>query len=58
MFVNNGRLTHTIAAEDGSWKSGPLPPARSFYVTFDKPGNYQYRCTEHPWAIGVVTVEP
>jgi plastocyanin len=58
MFVNNGRTTHTVAAEDGSWKSGPLAPARSFYVTFDKPGTYQYRCTDHPWAIGLVTVEP
>ena len=57
MFVNNGRLTHTLAADDGSWKSGLLGPARSFYVTFDKPGTYQYHCTDHPWAIGLVTVE-
>jgi quinohemoprotein ethanol dehydrogenase len=58
MFVNNGRLTHTLAADDGSWKSGLLGPARSFYVTFDKRGTYQYHCTDHPWAIGLVTVEP
>jgi plastocyanin len=58
MFVNNGRLTHTLAAEDGSWKSGTLGPAKSFYVTFDRPGAVRYRCADHPWAIGLVTVEP
>jgi plastocyanin len=58
MFVNNGRLTHTLAAEDGSWKSGTLGPAKSFYVTFDRPGEVRYRCVDHPWAIGLVTVEP
>jgi len=57
MFVNNGRMTHTLAAQDGSWTSGRLGPAKSFYVTFDKPGTYRYSCTEHPWAVGQVTVE-
>jgi alcohol dehydrogenase (cytochrome c) len=57
MFVNNGRLNHALAAEDGSWKSGPLAPARSYYVTYSKPGVYRYLCTDHPWAVGQVTVE-
>jgi plastocyanin len=57
MFVNNGRMTHTLAAEDGSWKSGSLGPAKSFYVTFDRPGVVRYHCIDHPWAIGQVTVE-
>ncbi len=57
MFVNNGRMVHTVTARDGSWTSGPLAPAKSFYVTFDKPGTYLYHCTDHPWAIGQVTVE-
>src|SRR5204862_2258559 len=48
MFVNNGRIPHTIAANDGSWNSGSLGPAKSFYVTFDKPGTYLYSCTDHP----------
>jgi outer membrane protein assembly factor BamB len=58
MFVNNGRIRHALAARDGSWTSGPLPPAKSYYVGFDAPGTYLYHCTEHPWAIGQVTVEP
>ena len=58
MFVNNGRITHTVAARVGGWSSPSLDPARSFYVTFDEPGTFIYRCTEHPWATGAVIVEP
>jgi alcohol dehydrogenase (cytochrome c) len=58
MFVNNGRIRHTLAARDGSWSSGPLPPAKSFYVQLATPGTFLYHCTEHPWAIGQLTVEP
>ena len=58
MFVNNGRIPHTIAANDGSWNSGSLGPAKSFYVTFDKPGTYLYSCTDHPWAVGQPCSDP
>ena len=58
MFVNNGRLRHTLAARDGSWNSGALPPAKSFYVQLNTAGTFLYHCTEHPWAIGQLTVEP
>ncbi len=57
-FVNNGTMTHTIAARDGSWTTEALAPAMSGYVTFDEPGTFLYHCTEHPWAIGEITVEP
>jgi alcohol dehydrogenase (cytochrome c) len=56
-FVNNGRITHTIAAEDGSWTVGPLQQAQSGYATFSRPGTYLYMCKEHPWAIGQITVQ-
>jgi plastocyanin len=58
MFVNNGRIPHTLAAQDGSWKSERLAPARSHYVTFSTPGPQSYYCVDHPWAIGIVTVVP
>ena len=58
MFVNNGRIPHTVAAQNGVWTTGTLAPARSFYVTFDEPGTFIYHCTDHPWANGQVTVEP
>ena len=56
-FVNNGELSHTIAARDGSWSTGTLQPAMTGYVTFDEPGTFLYHCTDHPWAIGEITVE-
>ena len=57
-FVNNGELAHTVAARDGSWTAGTLEPATWGFVTFDGPGTFVYHCTEHPWAIGEITVEP
>ena len=55
-FVNNGEEAHTIAARDGRWSTGTLAPAMSAYVTLDQPGTFLYHCTDHPWAIGEVTV--
>jgi len=55
---NNGRLTHTIVAEDGSWTTGTLGPLDVGTVTFDKPGTYTYICKEHPWVYGQIIVEP
>ena len=51
------RWPHTIAARDGSWSTGTLPPTLTGYVTFDEPGMFLYDCTDHPWAIGEITVE-
>ena len=56
-FVNNGQVAHTIAARDGSWSTGPIDPAMSAYVTLEAAGTFLYHCTDHPWAIGQVTVE-
>jgi PQQ-dependent dehydrogenase (methanol/ethanol family) len=55
---NNGRMVHTIVAEDGSWTTGPLQPLDIGTVTFDKPGTYTYICKEHPWVYGQIIVEP
>jgi len=57
-FRNNGRMTHTIVAEDGSWTAGTLSPLDIGTVTFDKPGTYTYICKEHPWTYGQIIVEP
>lgn len=55
---NNGTMTHTVVAEDGSWSTGPLQPLDVGTVTFDKPGTYTYICKEHPWVYGQIIVEP
>jgi quinohemoprotein ethanol dehydrogenase len=54
---NNGRMVHTIVAEDQSWTTGPLVSGDVGGKTFDKPGTYTYICKEHPWAYGQIIVE-
>ena len=57
-FINSGHMTHTIAATNGAWTTGPLAMAESGFVTFDETGTHTYYCEEHPWAMGQVFVEP
>lgn len=57
-FKNNGSITHTIVADDGSWTTGPLKPLDIATVPFDKPGTYVYHCKEYPWDYGEIIVEP
>jgi plastocyanin len=56
-FMNNGQITHTLTAADGSWTTGAMKSAESAYVKFDKAGTFRYSCKEHPWAIGELTVQ-
>jgi PQQ-dependent dehydrogenase (methanol/ethanol family) len=58
LWVNNGRLKHTVMAEDGSWSTPQLAPLEAGAVTFDKPGMYTYICRDHPWAKAQLIVEP
>jgi quinohemoprotein ethanol dehydrogenase len=58
LWVNNGRTTHTVMAEDGSWTTGPLAPLEAGAVRFDRPGTYTYICKDHPWAKAQLIVEP
>jgi quinohemoprotein ethanol dehydrogenase len=55
-WMNNGKMMHTVAAEDGSWSTGPISPAQQAYVTFDKPGTYTYICKDHPWVYAELIV--
>ena len=57
-WVNNGRLLHTVMAEDGSWTTGQLTPLQAGALTFDKPGTYTYYCKDHPWAKAQLIVVP
>jgi glucose dehydrogenase len=58
VWVNNGRLVHTVVAEDGSWTTGRLAPLEAGAAVFDKPGSYSYMCKEHPWAKAELIVVP
>jgi len=55
-FTNTSAVAHTIEARDGSWKTGLIAPGGSATVTVAKPGTYEYRCLEHPWSMGELTV--
>ncbi len=55
-FTNNGEMEHTIEARDGSWSTGAIEPGLFEHVAFDTPGTYSFHCTEHPWALGEITV--
>jgi plastocyanin len=57
-WVNNGRILHTIAAEDGSWTSSRLVPLEAYGHTFDTPGEYTVICKDHPFAKMQVIVTP
>ena len=61
-FTNAGDTPHTATSFDngkiGTWDTGPLNSGQSKTITFDKPGNYYYICTPHPWMYGQVIVEP
>jgi plastocyanin len=55
-FSNTSTVAHTIEARDGSWRVGPIAPGATMSVSVTKPGTYEYRCVEHPWSMGELTV--
>jgi quinohemoprotein ethanol dehydrogenase len=57
-WVNNGRILHSISAEDGSWASSRLVPLEAYGHTFDKAGEYTVVCKDHPFAKMQVIVTP
>jgi alcohol dehydrogenase (cytochrome c) len=57
-FKNIGEIVHTATAMlTGDWDTGVLAKGESKTITFQKPGNYYYICTPHPWMYGQVIVE-
>ena len=56
-FINNGEMAHTIQARDGTWTTGAIEAGLFKYVAFDTPGTFPFHCTDHPWALGEITVE-
>jgi plastocyanin len=56
-WTNRDSVPHTIAANDGSFRSGLLQPGQSWSFTFDKSGTYSYYCEPHPFMQGQVIVE-
>jgi plastocyanin len=43
----DGRSSHTVEADDGSWSSGNLAPGAAFEHRFDQPGVFSFHCRYH-----------
>src|SRR5215204_963953 len=56
LWVNEGKVPHTVTADDGSFDSGELYPEDSYIVTFLGSGRLSYHCQLHPEMVGSVTV--
>jgi plastocyanin len=57
-WINDDQLQHTVTADDGSFDSGLVEPGRMFDRVFDRPGEFSYHCTPHPFMTGRIIVEP
>ena len=57
-WTNGDQLQHSVTADDGTFDSGLIDPNRSYQRVFDRPGDYAYHCTPHPFMTAHVIVEP
>jgi plastocyanin len=55
-FTNRDAAPHDAQPEDGSWETERLSKDESDSVTFDKPGEWLYKCTIHPSMKARITV--
>ncbi len=63
VWINQGKVPHTITADSGEFASEVLQPGATFGFTFTKPGTYRYYCELHGGRGGVgmagtVVVQP
>lgn len=57
-WVNDDQVQHSVTATGGAFDSGLIGPGRSFERVFERPGEYVYRCTPHPFMSARVIVAP
>jgi plastocyanin len=56
-WTNRDDEPHTIASDNGSFRSSAIDTDESFSYKFDKPGTYHYTCSIHPRMVGTIIVE-
>jgi plastocyanin len=52
---NDGGVTHTVTADDGSFDSGRMTSG-TYHHTFDQHGDFRYHCQIHPQMTGTIAV--
>jgi plastocyanin len=57
-WVNQDQVQHSVTADRGDFDSGLIEPGQSYERVFDRPGEYAYHCTPHPFMMARVIVEP
>jgi plastocyanin len=57
-WVNDDQVQHSVTADDGAFDSGLIDAGRAYERVFDRPGDYAYHCTPHPFMTGHVIVVP
>lgn len=57
-WVNQDQLQHSVTADNGGFDSGLIDPGHAYERVFERPGDYAYHCTPHPFMTGHVIVEP
>ncbi|KAG2473037.1 MAG: putative Amicyanin [Nitrosopumilales archaeon] len=62
-WSNDDTAAHTVTSgkpatgPDGNFDSSLLMVGKTFDVTFDNSGSYDYFCMVHPWMVGKVVVK-
>lgn len=56
-WTNKDDLPHTIASNDGLFKSKALDTDDKYSYRFSKPGTYAYFCSIHPKMVGTIVVQ-
>ncbi|HET9184061.1 MAG TPA: cupredoxin family copper-binding protein [Candidatus Angelobacter sp.] len=56
-WVNRDDIPHTVASDDGLFKSKALDTDDQFTYSFTKPGTYRYFCSLHPKMTGTIVVK-
>jgi plastocyanin len=55
-WTNSDSASHTVTADDGSFKSAKLANGATFSQTFTTAGTFTYHCSIHPSMTATITV--
>ena len=55
-WTNNDTVIHTVTDTQKTFDSEFIQAGGTWQYTFEKPGQYDYLCTLHPWMKGTISV--